>query len=74
MESCGSGSPSRAGCTATTSMSMGLARIAGHSSIAISARYVHPSDDAVLDAMSRVGGHKIGHNANATVQLPLQTM
>jgi integrase len=57
------------GCDAWT-----LARIAGHSSIAISARYVHPSDDAVLDAMSRVGGHKIGHNANATVQLPLQTM
>ena len=70
MESYGSGSPSRAGCPATTSMSMGLARIAGHSSIAISARYV----DAVLDAWSRVGGHKIGHNANATVQLPLQTM
>lgn len=34
-----------------------LARIAGHSSIAISARYVHPSEDAVLDAMARLGGH-----------------
>jgi integrase len=39
-----------------------LARIAGHSSIAISARYVHPSEDAVLDAMARLGGHNSGHN------------
>ena len=30
-----------------------LARIAGHSSITISARYVHPSSDAVLRAMAR---------------------
>jgi len=41
-----------------------LARIAGHSSIAISARYVHPSEDAVLNAISRLSGHKIGHNKN----------
>jgi integrase len=41
-----------------------LARIAGHSSISISSRYVHPSEDAVLDAMSRMGGHKIGHSAD----------
>jgi integrase len=45
------------GCDAWT-----LARIAGHASINISARYVHPSEDAVLDAISRLGGHKIGHN------------
>ena len=38
-----------------------LARIAGHSSIAISARYVHPSEDRVLEAISRLGGHKSGH-------------
>src|SRR5215471_8583568 len=38
-----------------------LARIAGHSSIAISARYVHPSHDSVLAAVERLGGHKIGH-------------
>ena len=31
-----------------------LARIAGHSSIAMSARYVHPSEDAVLHAMTQV--------------------
>jgi integrase len=47
-----------------------LARIAGHSSISISSRYVHPSEDAVLDAMSRLGGHKIGHNAEQS-QLPV---
>ena len=38
-----------------------LARIAGHSDIRVSARYVHRSEDAVLNAMSRLGGHKIGH-------------
>jgi integrase len=31
-----------------------LARIAGHSSIAMSARYVHPSEDAVLNAMTQM--------------------
>jgi integrase len=46
-----------------------LARIAGHSSISISSRYVHPSENAVLDAMSRLGGHNIGHNADQQ-QLP----
>ena len=46
------------GCDAWT-----LARIAGHSSIAISSRYVHPSEDAVLKAMAKLGGHKIGHSA-----------
>jgi integrase len=44
------------GCDAWT-----LARIAGHSNIAISQRYVHPSGDAVLLAMSRLSGHNIGH-------------
>lgn len=39
-----------------------LARIAGHSSIAISSRYVHPSADRVLDAMALLGGHKTGHS------------
>jgi hypothetical protein len=39
-----------------------LARIAGHSSIAISSRYVHPSVSLVLDAMERMGGHKTGHS------------
>ena len=39
-----------------------LARIAGHSNISISQRYVHPSEDAVLKALSRLSGHKTGHN------------
>jgi len=47
----------QSGCDAWT-----LARIAGHSSIAISSRYVHPSEDTVLSAFSRLSGHKIGHN------------
>ncbi len=46
-----------AGCNVWT-----LARIAGHSSIGISARYVHPSEDAVLSAFSQLGRHKIGHS------------
>jgi integrase len=41
-----------------------LARIAGHSSIAISSRYVHPSEEALLVAMSRLGGHNSGHSMN----------
>lgn len=39
-----------------------LARIAGHSSIAISSRYVHPSEDAILKAISELGRHNSGHN------------
>jgi integrase len=47
----------QSGCDAWT-----LARIAGHSSIAISSRYVHPSEDTVLAAFSRLGGHNSRHN------------
>jgi len=46
------------GCDAWT-----LARIAGHSSVAMSTRYVHPSEDAVLTAVEKLGEHKIGHSA-----------
>jgi len=42
-----------------------LARIAGHSSIAISARYVHPSEDAVLEAMVQLSGQNSGHGAES---------
>jgi integrase len=48
------------GCDAWT-----LARIAGHSNVSMSSRYVHPSEDAVLTAMARMGGHKIGHSDNS---------
>jgi integrase len=44
-----------------------LARIAGHSSIAISSRYVHPSQDRVLDAIALLGGHKTGHSEQKDV-------
>ena len=40
-----------------------LARIAGHNSIAISSRYVHPSGDAVLAVMERPGRQEFGHGA-----------
>jgi integrase len=60
------------GCDAWT-----LARIAGHSSVAMSTRYVHPSEDAVFTAVERLGGHKTGHSAetakpeaHTTKQLP----
>jgi len=45
------------GCDAWT-----LARIAGHSSVSMSTRYVHPSEAAVFTALEKLGGHKIGHN------------
>lgn len=44
-----------------------LARIAGHSQIGISSRYVHPSEDAMFAAMSRLGGHKIGHSEEIVI-------
>jgi integrase len=44
-----------------------LARIAGHSNISISQRYVHPSEDAVLNALSRLSGHNSGHTGHNTV-------
>ncbi|HEY4933664.1 MAG TPA: site-specific integrase [Terriglobales bacterium] len=45
------------GCDAWT-----LARVAGHSSVAMSARYVHPSEDAVLTALDRLSGHNFRHS------------
>jgi len=49
----------QSGCDAWT-----LARIAGHSSITMSARYVHPSEEAVLNAVEKLGGHNSRHNEN----------
>jgi integrase len=51
------------GCDAWT-----LARIAGHSSVSMSTRYVHPSEDAVLAAVERLGGHNIGHSEETPVR------
>jgi hypothetical protein len=56
----------QSGCDAWT-----LARIARHASINISVRYVHPSEDAVQDAISRLGEHKIGHSQDSALQLPV---
>jgi integrase len=50
------------GCDAWT-----LARIAGHSNISISMRYVHPSEGAVSKAMAQMGGHNFGHSAKKRV-------
>ena len=50
------------GCDAWT-----LARIAGHSSVAMSTRYVHPSEDAVLAAVERLGGSSFGPSKEATI-------
>jgi integrase len=47
-----------------------LARIAGHGSIKVSSRYVHPSEDAVQVAMPRLGGHKTGHTILQSVPYP----
>jgi integrase len=47
------------GCDAWT-----LARIAGHSSVSMSGRYVHPGEDAVLAALDRLSGHNFGHSQN----------
>jgi integrase len=44
-----------------------LARIAGHSQIGISSRYVHPSEDAMFAAMSKLGGHKNGHSEETAI-------
>jgi len=54
------------GCDAWT-----LARVAGHSSVAVSGRYVHPSEDAVLTALSRLSGHNSGHNQISEMPLPV---
>jgi integrase len=44
-----------------------FARIAGHSNVSMSSRYVHPSEDVVLSAMANLGGHKIGHNPKLAI-------
>ena len=60
------------GCDAWT-----LARIAGHTSVGISSRYVHPSHDAVLSAMEALGGHNFRHtqeiDADSNVENKLLT-
>ena len=38
-----------------------LAKVAGHNSIAMSSRYVHPSTDRILDVVCNLGGRNSGH-------------
>jgi integrase len=53
-----------AGCDAWT-----LARIAGHSSIAMSARYVHPSEDAVMNIFARmIPAKQLSANSEESLQ------
>jgi integrase len=49
-----------------------LARIAGHSNITISSRYVHPSQEAMAKAIANLGGHKFGHSEQTTENSPSQ--
>ena len=51
-----------------------LDAVAGHASLTMSQRYIHPSQDAVLDAIARLGGHKIGHNQKDVPELPVATI
>ena len=46
------------GCHAWT-----LSRIAGHSNVSMSSRYIHLSEDSVLNAMANLTRHNIGHRA-----------
>ena len=49
-----------------------LARIAGHGSIVVSARYVHPSEDAVLSALAQMQPEPGVVQENARPALPLR--
>ncbi len=55
------------GCDAWT-----LARIAGHSTISISMRYVHPSQEAVERAMNLMGGHNSGHTPKIDIAVAVE--
>jgi hypothetical protein len=37
----------------------------GWSSLSVAMRYIHPSEDRVLEAISQLGGHNSGHTENA---------
>ncbi len=49
-----------------------LAAIAGHSSITMTLRYVHPQAETIERAFAKVGGHRIGHNQETAGLLPAQ--
>ena len=39
-----------------------LCKIMGWASLSVAMRYIHPSEDRVLEAISQLGGHNSGHN------------
>ena len=51
-----------------------LSRIAGHVTLTMSQRYIHPSQDAVLDALAWLSGHKIGHSEKDAQLTPVATI
>lgn len=46
-----------------------LCKIMGWSSLSVAMRYIHPSEDRVLQAISGLHGHNSGHSANHGVPL-----
>jgi hypothetical protein len=42
-----------------------LRKIMGWASLSVAMRYIHPSDERVLDAISSLGGHNSGHSGNS---------
>jgi integrase len=42
-----------------------LCKIMGWTSLSVAMRYIHPSDERVLQAISSLGGHKSGHSRNS---------
>jgi hypothetical protein len=49
-----------------------LAPIAGHSSITMTLRYVHPQAETIERAFAKVGSHRIGHDQETGGLLPAQ--
>src|SRR5262249_30849460 len=43
-----------------------LCKIMGWASLSVAMRYIHPSEDRVLEAVSRLGGHNSGHSDDST--------
>jgi integrase len=41
-----------------------LCKVMGWASLSVAMRYIHPSDEQVLEAISVLGGHNSGHNEN----------
>jgi integrase len=51
-----------------------LARIAGHSTIAVTQRYIHPQADAINRVFAIRGGHKNGHNQETEKDRALRSL